>query len=261
MNSKLFGALFLASSMLASTCVQAERPANHPPRNTQPADREHVLAGVPRGTGLAPTTWGFASQYSGSLYGSGYYAFRVDATFSGQNSVYGYTFSYPSIGFTNDIRAVYLFDVSGLAGQPGPIWSAFMFNVRERPANGSVGLFALGAVDLAQTGSSFFLNGLTLTQGGYAQNIDVFDAEDMENAAPFDNPQLAFSGPNNSLITSFAMTDNVVVPFSLNVTAAVNLDAAPPAPSVPVPTIGAWGTGAFGLLMLVSGLLVVRRRV
>lgn len=254
----------LATTLLLplSELAQAARSPSAPARNSQAARVvSHPLRGQsnPQGVGLAPTTWGFTSKYSGSLYGSGYYPFRVDLTYAGANSIYGYTFNYPSNGFVNDIRAVYLFDISGLVGEPSPLWSAFSFNLRERPAAGASGLFAQANVEMANVGSDFFLSGLALSQGGYSQNVDVYDAEDMENATPFANAQAAFNGPNTTLLTSYALPTNAVTPFNLDVTAAVRRDA-PVAVAVPAPALGNLGIAAVALLLMGSGLLVMRTR-
>lgn len=249
----------LMGAAFAPAPADARLPESAPDRNRTSASTSHRLANRPRGTGLAPTTWGFASKYSGTLYGSGYYPFRVDLTYAGVNSIYGYTFNYPSAGFTNDIRAVYLFDISGLVGQASPLWSAYMFDLRERPAAGASGLIAFADVNLQRAGSSYSLNGLALAQGGYSQTVDVYDAEDLENPTPFANAALAFTGSRNTVTGNFALPNNVVTTINVDVTAAVNLDA-PAAVAVPAPTLGKLGTAAIALVLVASGLLALRWR-
>lgn len=196
-------------------------------RNSEPATRPHLpLARAATGGGLAPTTWGFVSSYSGALYGTGYYPFQVDLTYAGTNSIYGYTYNYPSAGFVNEIRAIYAFDVSSLAGLPSPVWSSFMFDTRETPAVGFDGLSAFAEVALATSGATHSLQGSALFQGNGAANLDIYDAEDFENAAPFDNPELAFSGTGNTLIGTEPVTTNAVVPIDFDVSTAVEADLA-----------------------------------
>lgn len=225
-------------------------------RNKQAAAARPGIAKAATAGGLAPTTWGFVSAYSGSLYGTGYYPFRVDATYSGANSIYGYTFNYPASGFQNEIRAVYAFDLASIVGRPGPIWSSFMFDVRERPASGSSGLAAFANMQLNVGPGSTRLTGLSLFQGGYATNLDVFDAEDFENAAPFDNPDLAFTG-NNPQLGTIPVTSETVIPIDFDVTSAVSADLGL-FESV-VPAAGKWGLAGFAGLLLAAGLFLVRR--
>lgn len=252
----LLGTALLAWAGMAAAAL----PDSAPPRNTLNAVNPptQLRAGrTPNGVALAPTTWGFTSKYSGTLYGTGYYPFRVDQTYSGSNSIYGYTFNYTTSGFVNDIRAVYVFDISGLTGQPSPLWSAFMLDRRQAPAAGSAGLLALAGVNLAGTAGNYALEGLSLGQGSGATDVDVYDAEDFENAAPFDHPEAAFSG-NNPLIGSFALPDSAVTPFSINVSGAVNGDI--PLPPVAVPVLGSKGTAAIALLLVLGGWIMLRRR-
>lgn len=210
------------------------------------------------GGGLAPTTWGFTASYSGTLYGTGYYAFQVDQTYAGTNSVYGYTFNYPTYGLVNDVRAVYAFDVSGLAAGPSPIWSSFLFDTREAPPAGSLGLSAFAEIALVSSGGTHRLQGLSFFQGNGATNLDIYNAEDFENAMPFDNPELAFSGAN-PLIGTFPVTTGVVVPIDFDVTSAVEGDL-PPRPNVlEVPTVGTLGLVALGLLLAGFGAVILRR--
>jgi hypothetical protein len=263
MKMMTLAAVVTALLLPLSDAAQAARDPAGPARNSVNAGaRTSHLVSTPRGTGLAPTTWGFASKYSGTLYGSGYYAFRIDLTYAGVNSDYGYTFNYPSAGFTNDIRALYLFDVSGLAGQPGPLWSAFMFDVRQAPPAGGEGLIVLGDVSLNQAGANYSLQGLSLQQvvGGATRNVDVYDAEDLENANPFNTPELAFTGTNNVLIGSFSAASGAVTPFNIDVTNAVNLDAPPAQLPVAAPALSTTGIATFALLLMASGLMVMRRR-
>lgn len=209
------------------------------------------------GTGLAPTTWGFTSFYSGSLYGTGYYPFRVDGTFAGINSIYGYTYNYPSLGFVNEIRAIYVFDVSGLDGQPSPVWSGFMFDTREAPAAGVRGLSSFAGMEIVSAGGVHTLQGSSLFLDNNAANLDVYNAEDFENAAPFDNPELAYSG-DNPLIGTLPVSTNVIAPLAIDVTEAVNDDLG--AVAIPVPTLGEWGLGLFALTVAGLGVALARRR-
>lgn len=226
-------------------------------RNNGPAAKRPAIGKTLAPGGLAPTTWGFTSHYSGSAYGTGYYPFRVDLTYGGVNSIYGYTFNYPSSGFVNDVRAIYAFDVSSLRGWPSPIWSSFMFDTRERPSAGSSGLSAFADVQLNVNGSSKRLTGLSLFQGGYAQNLDIFNAEDFENATPFANPELAFSG-NNPLLGTVPVTSGTPVPIDFDVSAAVDADLGFFGETV-VPALGTWGLAGFAVLLLAAGVFLVRR--
>lgn len=251
-------AMLSALFLLAQAAVAAPAPTFS--RNSGPGrgDAQHLVAApATAGGGLAPTTWGFASHYSGSLYGTGYYPFRVDLTYGGTNSIYGYTFNYPGNGFVNEIRAIYAFDVSGLAGGPTPVWSSFMFDTRERPAAGSSGLSVFAQINLVSSGNSHSLQGLALFQGNGATNLDVYDAEDFENAAPFDHPELAFSG-NNPLITTAAVTTNTPVTLDIDVSAAVNNDLGPgPAE---IPALDFAGLAVLALLLAGVGAMMLRRR-
>jgi hypothetical protein len=250
-------AVLLGTALLTLTgATQAERHRNTGPAANPPTQLR--AAHAPNGTGLAPTTWGFTSQYSGTLYGTGYYPFRVGLTYGGTNSMYGYTFNYASAGFVNEIRAVYVFDISGLTGQPSPLWSAFMLDRRQGPAAGDSGLLVLATVNLAGGAGSYALEGQALGQGAGATDVDVYDAEDFENAAPFDTPEAAYSG-NNTLIGSFALPDATVTPFSVNVSAAIAGDA-PLVPEMPVPALGSKATAAIALLLVLGGWVALRRR-
>jgi hypothetical protein len=268
MKPAIFAAALSIVMLPLANSASAARDPSAPPRNSaNAAHAPTALHGVtnPNGVGLAPTTWGFTSKYSGSLYGSGYYPFRVDLTYGGLNSIYGYTFNYPSIGFVNDIRGVYVFDISSLVGQTGPLWSAFMFDVRQPPTSGAAGVFVLGGVQLGQTGPNYSLQGLALQQEtGAAKDVDVYDAEDFENAAPFDNPEAAFIG-NNTQIGTFSLPDSVATAFNIDVTAAVNNDAGPGgtplAPAMELPALDSKALAAIALLLLGGGLLAMRRRV
>ena len=234
--------------------------ADGPPFVRNTTARPHTpIANATGGGGLAPTTWGFVSSYQGSAYGTGYYAFRVDLTYGGTNSVYGYTFNYPP-AFTNEIRAIYAFDVAGLDGQPSPVWSAFMFDLREAPPVGTSGLSIFAQIALASSGGVHRLTGLSLFQGNNAANLDIYDAEDFENADPFANPELAFSGTGQTLIGTQAVTTNAPVPIDFVVTDAVNLDLGPAAPPVvEVPVLGLPGITALALLLGLAGALLLRR--
>ncbi len=223
-------------------------------RNNGPAAQPRHIEGGTRGGGLAPTTWGFVSSYSGSLYGTGYYPFRVDLTYAGTNSLYGYTFNYPSNGFVNEIKAIYAFDISALAGVPGPVWSSFMFDTRERPAAGGSGLSAFAFINLESDGNSHTLTGLSLFQGNGASHLDIYNAEDFENAAPFDHPELAFSG-NNPLLGTVAVTTNTTVPINFDVTSAVVGDF-----PVQIPTLGTFGLIALIMVCAGAGLFVIRNK-
>lgn len=254
----------LAISVLALAAVGASAEPRFP-RNSAPGagTRPHLVTSPVTGAGLAPTTWGFASSYSGSLYGTGYYAFKVDATFSGVNSMYGYTYSYPSNGFVNEIRAIYAFDVAGLDGQPSPVWSAFMFDTRERPAAGNQGISSFAEIELTSNAGVHHLQGSLLFIGNNAENLDIYDAEDFENATPFNNPELAFSGLNNSLIGTFPVVTDLIMPLDFDVTAAVNSDLGITGPVGPpvveVPVLNAWGIAALALLLAGGGAILLRR--
>lgn len=246
-------------ALLACCCASLSvlgAPAKPFPRNSGPAGSRPTLGKSSAAAGLAPTTWGFVSAYSGSLYGTGYYPFRVDLTYGGVNSIYGYTFNYPSNGFQNDIKAIYAFDLSGISGSPTPVWSSFMFDVRERPAAGASGLSAFASLQLNVSSGNARLTGLSLFQGGYAANLDVFNAEDFENATPFDNPDLAFVG-NNPLIGTIPVTSGSTIPIDFDVSSAVAADLTL-GESV-VPTLGTLGLAGFAALVLAAGVFLVRR--
>ncbi len=249
---------FILCAFLFSAALMAQTDTGGPEskyhRNNAPAAVPRHIQDVTRGGGLAPTTWGFVSKYSGTLYGSGYYPFRVDLTYAGNNSIYGYTFNYPSNGFVNEIRAIYAFDISALAGVPGPVWSSFMFDTRQRPAAGSSGLSVFGGMNLESDGTTHTLTGLSLFQGNGATQLDIFNAEDFENIAPFDNPELAFTG-NNPLLGTVAVTTNTVVPINFNVTSAVFNDF-----PVQVPTLGTMGLIALVLATAGVGFFVIRKK-
>jgi hypothetical protein len=255
------GALLTFAGLLCLDAAAA--PPRTFERNNAPTGGRPRPIATPgtEGGGLAPTTWGFAAGYSGTLYGTGYYAFQVDQTYAGTNSVYGYTFNYPAYGFVNDVRAVYAFDVSGLAAGPAPLWSSFLFDTREAPPAGSSGVSAFAEIALVSSGGTHRLQGLSLFIGNGATNLDIYDAEDFENAAPFDNPELAFSG-NNPLIGTFPVTTDVIVPIDFDVTDAVEGDLPPPAPTpnvLEIPTVGTWGLMALGLLLAGFGAVILRR--
>ncbi len=254
-----------ALSALALMAIEAAAEPRFP-RNNGPVSgrRPHLVSPqTVTGTGLAPTTWGFASHYSGTLYGTGYYAFKVNATFSGINSMYGYTYNYPTFGFVNEIRAIYAFDVAGLDGQPSPVWSAFMFDTRERPDPGNDGISSFAAIQLTSTGGNHHLTGSLLFIGNNGTNLDIYDAEDFENAAPFDHPELAFSGANNTLIGTFPIVTDQIFPLDFDVTDAVNGDlgiAGPTGPPVvEVPVLGTPGILALALLLAGAGAFLLRR--
>lgn len=253
--------LVAVSGLLLLSQAAFAAPAPHFARNAASGQSGRVhVASAAAGTGLAPTTWGFAARYSGTLYGTGYYPFQVDQTYSGTNSAYGYTYSYPSFGFVNDIRAIYAFDISAIAGQTPPVWSSFMFDTRERPAAGSEGASAFGAINLVSSGNTHTLQGFAFFLGNGAANLDVYDAEDFENDAPFDNPELAFLG-NNPLIGTIPVSTDAVIPISIDVSAAVIADIGAPLPSVvEVPTLGAVGLAALVLLLAATGAVILRRR-
>lgn len=225
-------------------------------RNRQTAATRPGIAKAAAPGGLAPTTWGFVSAYSGSAYGTGYYPFRVDLTYSGTNSIYGYSYNYPSGGFQNDIRAVYAFDLASIVGRPGPIWSSFMFDVRERPPVGGAGVTAFANMQLNVGSGSTRLTGLSFFGGGYATNLDVFDAEDFENAAPFDNPDLAFTG-NNPQLGTIPVSSETLIPIDFDVTSAVSADLG--AFESVVPAVGKWGLAGFAGLLIGAGIFLVRR--
>lgn len=255
-------AVAVSALVLVAAGVSAEEPRFR--RNNVPGPgRPHLVTSPVAGAGLAPTTWGFASSYSGSLYGTGYYAFKVNATFSGINSMYGYTYSYPSAGFVNEIRAIYAFDVAGLDGQPSPVWSAFMFDTRERPPAGDQGLSSFADIQLVSNAGTHHLQGSLLFIGNQGENLDIYDAEDFENATPFDNPQLAFSGKGQSLIGTFPIVTDLIMPLDFDVTAAVNEDLGITGPVGPpvveVPVLDEWGLAALALLLAAGGALLLRR--
>jgi len=125
-RSMLFAALSIA---LPAFAVAALPEGVHRNKDASP-NRPQVFSGIqPNGSGLAPTSWGWASRYSGSEYGTGSYAFDENFTYNGYNSIGGYNNQYPSYGFVNEARGVYVFDISGLVGEPSPLWSAFMLDV------------------------------------------------------------------------------------------------------------------------------------
>ena len=257
-------AVAVSALVLVAAGATAEEPRFRRNNVPGPGTRPHLVSSPVAGTGLAPTTWGFASHYSGSLYGTGYYAFKVDASFSGVNSMYGYTYSYPSNGFVNEIRAIYAFDVAGLDGQPSPVWSAFMFDTRERPADGGDGLSSFAGIELVSAGGSHELQGSLLFLGNNAQNLDIYDAEDFENAAPFDHPELAFSGAGQTLIGTYPVVTDLIMPLVFDVTAAVNDDLgivgpAPGPPVVEVPVLSGWGICVLALLLAGGGAILLRR--
>jgi hypothetical protein len=254
---KAFGNLALSLALLIPAAeLAAALPGDAPARNTQTAKTPQRIPQAPDGGGLAPTTWGFVSHYTGTAYGTGYYPFRVDLTYGGTNSIYGYTFNYPSAGFVNDIRAVYLFDISSLIAQPGPVWSAYMLEARQKPAAGNSSLVVYSGVSMESAGSVRTLEGTGLTQGAGARDIDVYDAEDFENPDPFNTPEAGFAG-TAALIGSFNMADNVATPFSVNISNAVAGDT----PSnIPVPALGTLATAAIALLLVLGGVLMLRRR-
>lgn len=245
---------FLFSAALMAQSTDTGGPESKFHRNNGPASVPRHIQGATRGGGLAPTTWGFVSKYSGTLYGSGYYPFRVDLTYAGTNSIYGYTFNYPTFGFVNEIKAIYAFDISALAGVPGPVWSSFMFDTRQRPAAGGSGLSAFAGMNLESSGNTHTLTGNALFQGNNATQLDIFNAEDFENAAPFDNPELAFTG-NNPLLGTVAVSTNTVVPINFDVTSAVINDF-----PVQVPTLGTMGLIALILVTAGVGFFVIRKK-
>ncbi len=256
----------LAVAALALVCLEASAAGPPFARNTgaHPAHSPIVQGQNVAGGGLGPTTWGFAANYSGTLYGTGYYAFQVNRTYSGSNSIFGYTYSYPTFGFVNDVRAIYAFDVSSLGGLPSPVWSSFLFDTRERPSPGSEGVSVFAAIQLASTGGTHHLQGLSLFQGNNAANLDIYDAEDFENAAPFDNPELAFSGSGQTLIGSVSVSPSgAPIPIDFDVTAAVLNDLGPGGPTGPpvveVPALDTLGLAALALLLGLAGAVFLRR--
>jgi hypothetical protein len=96
-----------------------------------------------------------------------------------------------------------------------------------------------------------------LFQGNNAANLDVYNAEDFENATPFANPELAYSG-DNPLIGTLPVSTGTVVPLAIDVTEAVNDDLGVVA--IPVPTLGQWGLGLFALTVAGLGVALARRR-
>ncbi len=255
--------LLSLSTLVAAAQVAQAAPTPHFDRNAKPVRGDVprlVPSPAPLGGGLAPTTWGFASHYSGSLYGTGYYPFKVDATFNGTNSMYGYTYSYPSFGFVNEIRAIYAFDVSSLAGDPPPVWSSFMFDTRERPPAGSDGVSSFAQIQLVSSGNTHTLQGSLLFIGNGAVNLDIYDAEDFENDTPFDSPQLAFVG-NNPLITTATVQTDLIMPLNVDVSAAVIADiGAPPVPVTEIPALDVVGLATLGVLLAGLGTVMLRRR-
>lgn len=253
-------ALPLALSALA--LVSFEALAAGPPfeRNTTARPGVHIDGPV-AGGGLAPTTWGFVSRYEGSLYGTGYYAFQVDQTYAGVNIITGRTYNYQTAGFVTEIRAIYAFDVAGLDGQPSPVWSAFLLNTREAPYLGYQGRIDFENIALTSSGGVHRLTGLSSFQNTNAANLDIYDAEDFENAAPFANPQLAYTGTGQTLIGTQAVLDFSTVPIDFVVTDAVNNDLGITggAPVVEVPVLGLPGITALALLLGLAGALLLRR--
>lgn len=217
----------------------------------------HPIAHAGDGAGLAPTTWGFVSHYSGALYGTGYYPFKVDYSYAGTNSMYGNTYNYPTYGFVNEIRAIYAFDVSALAGKPSPVWSAFMLDTRERPAAGNDASSGFAEINLVSNGNTHTLEGLALFFDNGATHLDVYDAEDFENSAPFDHPERAFDG-NETLIGTIPVSTNVILPISLDVSAAVINDLG--LSVIEIPTLNLAGLAALALLLASGGALLLRRR-
>ncbi len=223
---------------------------------TTPSNRNNSAPSVRigdsnRGPGLAPTTWGFIAQYSGTAYGTGYFPFSIDGSYLGTNSIYGITFNYVPT-YINDLRAVYAFDVSGLMDGGGPTWSSFMFDTRETPPVGTVNSAAFANIALTTDGTNFALEGLSLFSGNGA-NLDIFDAEDLEDGAPFANPALAFTG-NNPLIGSMAISSGTIIPINFDVTNAVRGDIGPV-----IPTLGNVGLIVFVTLLAGVGLVILRR--
>lgn len=254
--------LVLPLALSGLALVSFEVLAAGPPflRNTTPRPFTSPITSTTAG-GLAPTTWGFASSYQGTAYGTGYYAFRVDHTNSGDNLLYGYTYNVPP-GLINDIRAIYAFDVAGLDGQPSPVWSAFMFDVRESPTAPGVGQSVFAEIALASSGGVHRLTGLSSFDLVNAANLDIYDAEDFENVDPFANPELAFSGTGQTLIGTQAITGGkVTVPIDFVVTDAVNNDLgiSGGTPVVEVPVLGLPGITALALLLGLAGALLLRR--
>ena len=102
------------------------------------------------------------------------------------------------------------------------------------------------------------LEGFGLFQGNGATNLDIYDAEDFENAAPFDNPELAFTG-NNPLIGTFPVTTNTIVPIDFDVSDAVRGDLPPQPNPLEVPTLGAGSLAVLALLLAGLGAAILRR--
>jgi len=272
--SVLCAALFFAIPVFASAALPDGVHRNKDASPNRPevfASLEHV-----RGGGLAPTSWGWASRYSGSQYGTGSYAFDENFTYNGYNSIGGYNFQYPSNGFANEARGVYVFDISGLVGEPSPLWSAFMLDVHNAPPDGTAQFQALWDLSINQSGNNYTLDGnaYVSTGGGDSINgfgpyvMDVYDAEDFETPAVVTDATagLAFT-PANQFIANFNVPDAVPTPFSVDISAAVNADAPSggglpdplPQPNM-IPSMDVFGKSLAALALVLTGLWMVRRR-
>ena len=272
-RSMLFAALSIALPALAGAALPE---GVHRNKDVSP-NRPQVFANIqPNGGGLAPTSWGWASQYSGSAYGTGSYAFDENFTYNGYNSIGGYNNQFPSSGFVNEARGVYVFDISGLVGEPSPLWSAFMLDVHSAPPDGTQQFQALWDLSINQSAGNYTLDGNAFVSAGggdtvngqVAHVIDVYNAEDFETGGVLDDTTagLAFT-PANQFIANFSAPDGTPTPFSINITAAVNADAPTggglpdplPQPDV-IPTLDVLGKALAALALVLSGLWVARRR-
>jgi hypothetical protein len=176
------GTLLLLSSIQAGTKARSNKNPDQNPDRYTPAPR---AAGIE----VAPAQWGFFAHYTYSTITS-YYTFEVGSTNAGVNMIDGYIFNYPSS--QNDIRALYLFDVSGFT-----------------PGNYSFKVDSYMDFD--------------------ANVVDIFDAEDfgLENANPFVDPSLAFGALPGPPIGSAAILGAATpTTIDFNVSSQVNADIA-----------------------------------
>lgn len=274
-RTALLAALTMALPHLASAALPDGFQRNKDRSPNRPQVFENLEQ--PRGGGLAPTSWGWASAYSGTAYGTGSYAFDENFTYNGYNSIGGYNNQLPSSGFVNEARGVYVFDISGLVGEPSPLWSAFMLDVRAAPPDGTSQFQALWNLSINQSGNNYTLDGNAYVADGgggdsvngqVAHIIDVYDAEDFETLGVVTDATagLAFT-PANQLIANFSAPDSTATPFSINITAAVDVDAPTgggfpdpvPQPSV-IPALDLIGNALVALALVLSGFWMVRRR-
>jgi len=159
--------------MLLSIGVLAQH--DFPNRGNGGGDRQvqaNFTPSMDRDMLLAPTTWGFFAHYYSTYFGSGSYTFRVDNTYAGVNSIFGYQSNFYYSWRSNVITALYVFDLSGVVD---PFTSA---------------AFTMQA-----------------TSARNAMTLSFFDAEDfgLENATPWADPSLVF-GPLPAAIGTANLT-------------------------------------------------------